>query len=295
MLADPKDPSFLGALIYFHHAAETLSFSGAAKTLNVTPSAVSHRIAALETALGKRLFERRIREVRLTQDGVALAGSTARIWDELQSMTTRLNRQDVLRVSVGPYLSSQWLLPRIGEFEAMHPKLRVDLIHLIGKPDANVADVSIIWSDLENLGKNDRLLFDTKAVPVAAASLQLDSAFWTGKLPPLHYRDRSTWRHWLSAVGASVGYAERGEVIEEPHLVLEAAAYGRGIAIGFLPFISRYFEQGRLVPVSTQAVRSDLGYRLVLNRLDHSKCQFFAEWLLARASQSLPASSGELW
>ena len=124
MLPDPKDPSFLGALIYFHHAARTLSFSGAANALNVTPSAVSHRIAALESALGKRLFERRVREVRLTQDGIELAGSAARIWDELQSVTTQLARQDVLRVSVGPYLSSQWLMPRIGEFEAMHPGLR---------------------------------------------------------------------------------------------------------------------------------------------------------------------------
>ncbi len=295
MHPDPRDPSFLGALIYFHQAAETLSFSGAAKALNVTPSAVSHRIAALEAALGKKLFERRVREVRLTQDGVVLASSTARIWDELQSMTKQLDRQEVLRVSVGPYLSSQWLLPRIGAFEAMHPKLRVDLIHLIGQPDPSLADVSIVWSDLESLGKNDRLLFGTNAVPVAAPGPHLDSAFWNGILPPIHYRDRSAWRHWLSAVGAPLGFAERGEVMEDPHLVLEAAAYGRGIAIGFLPFIGRYFEQGRLVPVSRQTVDSDRGYKLVLNRSERSTCHVFAEWLLEQSSQSSPSSAGEHW
>lgn len=79
MLPDPKDPSYLGALVYFNHAAEGLSISRAARVLNVTPSAVSHRITALENALGKRLFERRVREVRLTQDGAELAQATAAI------------------------------------------------------------------------------------------------------------------------------------------------------------------------------------------------------------------------
>jgi DNA-binding transcriptional ArsR family regulator len=114
MLPDPKDPSYLGSLVYFHHAAESLSFSKAAQALNVTPSAVSHRITALEEAIGKRLFERRVREVRLTQDGADLARATSVIWSELTEITSRLKAQEVLRVSVGPYLSSQWLLPRIG-------------------------------------------------------------------------------------------------------------------------------------------------------------------------------------
>ena len=53
MISDPKDPSFVGALIYFNAAAQRLSFADAAGDLGVTPSAVSHRVAALEAALAK--------------------------------------------------------------------------------------------------------------------------------------------------------------------------------------------------------------------------------------------------
>lgn len=285
MLPDPKDPSFLGALIYFHHSAQALSFSGAAQALNVTPSAVSHRIAALETALGKRLFERRVREVRLTQDGVELAASTGRIWDELQALTTQLTRHEVLRVSVGPYLSSQWLLPRIGSFEARHPDLRIDLIHQIGEPDKGLADLSIIWSPLDTAGPDTRWLFNTKTIPVAAPGLHLQEDFWAGTLPPIHYRDRGVWRHWLKMAGAPVNFAERGEIFEDPNLVLEAAAYGRGVAIGFLPFIGTYFSQGRLIPLSAKAAASDRGYRIEVHAPNRSKADLFADWISEQAGK----------
>lgn len=294
MLPDPKDPSYLGALLYFHHAAETLSFSRAAQALNVTPSAVSHRITALEEALGKRLFERRVREVHLTQDGTELARATAVIWRELREVTERLGTQHVLRVSVGPYLSSQWLLPRIAEFEAQQPGLRIDLIHMIGQPDARVADVSIIWSGLDDPEAKDTQLFDTKAIPVAAPGQTIETDFWNGKLPPIHYRDRATWRHWLSAVGAPAGFAERGEVLEEPHIVLEAAAYGRGVAIGFLPFIGKFFEQGRLVPLSSRAVRSNRGYRLQVNSGDRLMADLFADWVSRQAREEMSLTPSEL-
>ncbi|WP_166417983.1 LysR family transcriptional regulator [Cochlodiniinecator piscidefendens] len=292
MRLDPKDPSFLGALIYFHHAADALSFSNAAVALNVTPSAVSHRITALETAMGKRLFERRVREVCLTRDGIELAEATAQIWQELQALTKKITLQEVLRVSVGPYLSSQWLLPRIGKFEAEHPELRVDLLHLIGEPDARFADVSIIWSELEHLKTGSHPLFSTMSIPVAAPNLKLGQKFWDSLITPIHYRDRNAWRHWLAAVGAPVKFADRGEILEEPHLVLEAAACGRGVAIGFLPFIGRYFEQKRLVPASFDTVQSDRGYRLVVNTSGASKCDVFAKWLLGQAeSETMPAAT----
>ncbi|MGO4910508.1 LysR family transcriptional regulator [Pseudorhodobacter sp. W20_MBD10_FR17] len=99
-------------------------------------SAISHRINALETALGKRLFERRVREIQLTQDGIELARGVARIWEDLQQVAAQVTRQDVLRVSIGPYLSRQWLLPQKSAFEAENPGLRVDLIHRIGEPRA---------------------------------------------------------------------------------------------------------------------------------------------------------------
>ncbi|MEO8266276.1 MAG: LysR family transcriptional regulator [Ilumatobacteraceae bacterium] len=55
MSTDIHDPRYLAALVVFERAAAKLSFSDAASELYVTPSAVSHRIALLESALRARV------------------------------------------------------------------------------------------------------------------------------------------------------------------------------------------------------------------------------------------------
>lgn len=50
-------------------AAEAGSFARAARSLDLTPSAVSHAIADLEKGLGLALFHRTTRQLRLTEDG----------------------------------------------------------------------------------------------------------------------------------------------------------------------------------------------------------------------------------
>ena len=59
----------LKAVRYFESAARHLSFSKAAEELNVTHSAISHQIKALEEWVGQPLFDRTGRALRLTEAG----------------------------------------------------------------------------------------------------------------------------------------------------------------------------------------------------------------------------------
>ena len=130
-------------------------------------------------------------------------------------------------------------------------------------------------------------MFDTDSVPVAAPHLSLGADFWTGTLPPIHYRDRTAWRHWLSGTGAPLSFADRGEVLDEPILVLEAASHGRGIAIGFLPFIDKFVSSGRLSIVDHTGVRASRGYWVVVNEPNNPISQPFSEWIIEAASEPL--------
>ncbi|WP_439953337.1 LysR family transcriptional regulator, partial [Escherichia coli] len=67
----------LGALIGFEAAARLESFSLAAAELNMTQSAVSHQIKALENQLSQPLFRRINRGVELTDAGRDLRGTAA--------------------------------------------------------------------------------------------------------------------------------------------------------------------------------------------------------------------------
>src|SRR5688500_11981899 len=68
----------LNSLRAFSILAETQSYSRAGASLNITHSAVSQQIKALEARLGVTLVIRQGREIRLTDDGAALAWHLAR-------------------------------------------------------------------------------------------------------------------------------------------------------------------------------------------------------------------------
>ena len=69
----PNDFPPWPSLVAFRVAARRKSFRDAALDLRVTPSAISHQIKRLETAVGGPLFERRVRQVQLTVLGQSLA------------------------------------------------------------------------------------------------------------------------------------------------------------------------------------------------------------------------------
>lgn len=70
--------------------AQTGSFSAAAASLGYTQSAVSRQVAALESAAGRRLFERGRQGVALTPAGARLLTSAVRVLDELESARREL-------------------------------------------------------------------------------------------------------------------------------------------------------------------------------------------------------------
>jgi len=286
MIPNLRDPTYLGALVFFECAARHLSFSKAAAELYVTPSAVSHRIATLETALGVRLFERLTRRVSLTQEGLVLARVARESLHRLRDATEKIVATRVLRVSIGPYLSTNWLMPRLSQFEADHPGIRVDLLHRTGLPDLRDVDVAIIWIDRPPEDLDAKPLFDAVCVPVSAPGVLNSENLWDCQLPALHYRSRSAWREWLKAIGGPQNYADTGEVFEDPNLVLEAAAHRRGIAMGFIPFIENQLASGRLQQAHSFTFRTEWRYWLIETDSNHPDCALLKDWLRQEADIS---------
>jgi DNA-binding transcriptional LysR family regulator len=87
--------------------AQAGSFSAAAASLGYTQSAVSRQVAALESATGRRLFERSRHGVTLTAAGARLLASAVRVLDELDGALRDLSGA---QTAVGPV--------RLGAFPA---------------------------------------------------------------------------------------------------------------------------------------------------------------------------------
>ncbi|WUH91793.1 LysR family transcriptional regulator [Streptomyces sp. NBC_00433] len=125
----------LEAVRTFVAAADAGRFQDAAAELSVTQQAVSKRIAALEKALGVRLFTRTARGARLTVDGQAFLPHAR---DLLRAAARAVGSvrpgRRALRVDViGRRLAPAGLL---GEFRRAHPEVELDVVTLF---DADAA------------------------------------------------------------------------------------------------------------------------------------------------------------
>ena len=119
-------------LRYFLAVARQGQMLGAAGRLGVSQARLSRHIAALEGAVGARLFDRTTRGSALTQDGAALFAMAERIEAEvLAGVAEMRGRDDVagtLRIGAPDGFGSAYLAPRLGRFRAAYPDLRIQLV-----------------------------------------------------------------------------------------------------------------------------------------------------------------------
>lgn len=104
---------------------------GAAERLGVHASTVSRRLAALEEALGAKLFERHPTGLELTSAGEEARDFGVYLEEELRDLCVRLARHDtelsgVLRVTAAEVVAST-TTRLIGAFALAHPKISVEL------------------------------------------------------------------------------------------------------------------------------------------------------------------------
>jgi DNA-binding transcriptional LysR family regulator len=114
-------------------AADAGSFSKAARTLGVTPSAVSHAVAALEKNLRISIFYRTTRQLRLTEEGEAVYGRGREILDRLNELETAVAKpserlRGTLRVGLSVSLSRAIIMPALAQFTRRHPDLRLQFV-----------------------------------------------------------------------------------------------------------------------------------------------------------------------
>ena len=121
----------LPGLISAIQAADSGSFTGAAKVLNLTPAAVSKSVAALEATLQIRLFNRTTRQLSLTEEGKAFIAQSRGGLEMLQSAalhaTQGLKPEGTVRVSSSAGFGRRFVLPLLPAFYTSYPLVRVDL------------------------------------------------------------------------------------------------------------------------------------------------------------------------
>jgi DNA-binding transcriptional LysR family regulator len=117
----------------FHAVADAGSFTHAGHELNLSQSAVSRQISALEEDLNVPLFHRHARGLILTEQGEVLYRTAHDVFTKLAAAKTRLmdskeKPSGELRITTTVGLGSIWLTPRIKEFMELYPDIQVQLL-----------------------------------------------------------------------------------------------------------------------------------------------------------------------
>lgn len=122
----------LDDLRFFAVVAARDSLADAARKLDVTPPAVSQRLAALERRLGVRLVERCRGGTQLTTEGEMVAMRARVVLDELDDLQSQMaaHRDELfgpLRIAAPLGFGRRHVAPVVAEFQALHPKVTIDL------------------------------------------------------------------------------------------------------------------------------------------------------------------------
>lgn len=292
-----KIPS-TAALVAFESAARHQSFTKAADELALTQSAVCRQIAGLEEFLGIELFRRSRRGVKLTEAGLAYSRKVAAQLDAVERDTlAAMGQQGAqgLELAVVPTFATQWLVPRLKEFQRLHPEVTVHLTNRT-RPFlfADTAfDAAIYFGDGDWSGTEAHYLMPEEPVPVCSPELLGErTQFAATELANLPLLQQSTrpyaWRQWFAAQGLNVPRDMSGPRYELFSMLAQAAMHGMGVAL-IPPFlIQRELDAGLLVPAHPAALlSSDRAYRLMIpeRKAESAALRAFRDWLLQAARE----------
>ena len=290
----------LNALRAFEAAARHLNFSRAADELSVTPGAVSQQIQNLEDYVGVALFKRTPKGLLLTDPAQialpALREAFDRLADAASLLTAAVDGRR-LTVSVSPSFGAKWLVPRLGKFEALHPRVDVWISAGMELADFNSGevDIAIRYGAGRYAGLEVQRLMQETVIAVASPDLLENQPLnelsdLAGQIllhdgSPDADESCPDWTMWLAARGVKGVDGSRGPRFNQSSLVIEAAVGGRGVALAKRALAQADLDAGRLVAQFQIATAVDFAYYLVhpkaKGRLPQVKA--FVTWLTAEA------------
>lgn len=288
----------LEALRYFECAARHLNFTLAAQELCISQSAVSQKIIQLEESLNYKIFERKPRHLRLTENGEKLFQSVNlalnQIRDTLNSIESR-KKVRRLEIYCMPSFASRWLMPCINNFYQTHPNIDLNLVADFAEPNFHneEVDIGICHGIGDHPSMKQQLLFRDYIYPVASPELlkrvSLNTPQDLSKTILLHdsipqAKLSTSWHRWLSELNIKGVDHNSGNRFNQADLIVQAAIDGQGVALGRHALVAREVANGRLVPLFNHIVEDDGVYLVCLKKLiERPQVGHFIDWMRQQA------------
>ena len=292
MSASRRLPNF-SALRAFEAAARHENFSRAAEELHLTHGAISHQVRALEEELGRPLFVRNGRQVKITSDALKFAQFLGKAFADIGMAADAMRAASVnqrLTISSIPSFAARWLAPRLGRFIDLYPDIEVVLQSSGQLQDLarDGIDVGIRFGRGNYPGLVVQRLMGDVYYPVVSPHYRRGACPTTPQELPQHTLLRSVepWSPWLRAARVDMAEPSGGLMFEDLSMLIRSAADGNGVALVRHVVAMQEIASGQLVRLFDIATPCPDEYFFVSPPGAAGKPQVlvFRDWLLAEVA-----------
>jgi DNA-binding transcriptional LysR family regulator len=256
--------SLLENIRVFVRVVEQDSMSAAGRQLRLSPAVVSHRIQSLESHLGVRLLNRTTRRVQPTEQGLAFYQACQEVMAAVERAETVVAGtggvpQGSLRVTSPLGFARRILAPLVPEFQALHPKVTLQLRcseHLVDLLNESV-DVAVRLAILSDSSLIARKIIDCERLLCAAPAYlsehgtpQTPEALHDHNCLLLRFPGSQQFRWTLQTAEGPQTFSVQGRFdADDGDLLTDWALTGQGIALKPLWEVAGHIKAGRLVPL----------------------------------------------
>lgn len=279
----------LNALRAFEAVARTGRVILAAEELNVTHSAVSRQVKALELSLGVKLFAGPKNRLELTDAGRELLPSLTEAFDQIAGAVRRVRAgAEDLHIAVNASLSVKWLIPRLGGFQAKHPEIRLHISELAAHATSHRGAQAVVRIvPLARTAEPDCTAFIRNAL---GAVMSPEMAERCGNDPLRAPRLAAATHPEAWPIFAEHAGIELPPAPERPfphvHFALDAALAGLGAAVVSWPLCVNEVQSGRLI-APLGFLRSGSAFAMLTAPGAGSRAlDRFRDWLVAEGAET---------
>ena len=277
--------------------------SRAAEALHLTQSAVSKQVKELESWVGVPLFERSRKRLAPTPAGEHYEKAVRAVLAQLEAATLELITSDdgggALHLSSLPTFGAKWLIPRLPQFQQLHPQITLHFVPYVQGYDFErpELDCSILFGEGHWPGARAHYLTGNDVALIAPRTRVAD---WSIASPQdvsrytllRHVTVPEAWVRWSEAHGVTELNSLAGPQFDQFQTMIRAVMAGMGLALVPRCLVQDEITAGMVrEPLVGGGYQSDMGYWFCYpearRQLPTLSC--FREWLLTVAVPPLVA------